>query len=83
MASVQDIVLELTALAETGLFGLFEGTGQYGSDLAKLCYKIVVVIETFLNPNLGLDLANPHTLLFLKVALPSLTETFLRRHTAR
>jgi hypothetical protein len=83
MASVRTAILDLTSLAETGLFGLFEGKGEYGSDIAKLCSRIVTVVETFLDPNMGLDLTDPQTLHFLKAALPSLTEAFLRRHTER
>ena len=74
---------ELSVVAQADLYSLISGTGEYTTSLGPLCKKIVNVIESFLDPDMGIDLTDPLTLDFLKVTLPALTEAFIRRTTLR
>mgnify|MGYP005995772589 CR=1 FL=1 len=83
MNIIQSALQELSTVANNELFALIQGSGPYSADLPKFCNKITSILETFLDPSIGIDLGDEKSLDFLKSTLPALTEAFLRRITQR
>lgn len=83
MSPIRATLQELGDTAETKIYSLISGTGEFCSGLSMLSSKIVYAIETLLDPVFGVGLSEELVQDFLRITLPALVEAFLRRKTER